>query len=105
MNRKKDIIKIINNISGRYSAYGVEMTTRGLAEALKKMAAKYQIRPEVLYPHSFRHLYAIEFLKRNSNISLLADLMGHASVSTTSIYLKLSKEEQMRQFNEAASRW
>lgn len=78
-------------------------TTRGISENIKRWAKKYGIRPEAAHPHSFRHLYAIEFLKRNSNISLLADLMGHSSVSTTSIYLRLSKEEQIKQFNEAVT--
>lgn len=85
------------------SRYGNEMTSRGVASRLNAMAKKYGIRKEVMHPHSFRHLYAIEFLKKNPNISLLADLMGHSSVATTSIYLKLSKEEQMRQFNEASN--
>ena len=83
--------------------YGKQMTTRGLATNIRHWAKKYGIRAEVAHPHSFRHLYAIEFLQHNSNISLLADLMGHSSVDTTSIYLKLSKEEQMRQFNEASN--
>lgn len=82
---------------------GSRMTTRGVSQNIKNWAEKYGIREEVAYPHSFRHLYAIEFLKNNSNIALLADLMGHSSVNTTSIYLKLSKEEQMRQFNEASN--
>lgn len=77
------------------------ISTRGVAENVKRWAKRYGIRTEVAHPHSFRHLYAIEFLKNNSNIALLADLMGHSDVSTTSIYLKLSKEEQMKQFNEA----
>lgn len=85
------------------SRYGTEMTSRGVATRLNSMADKYGIRKEVMHPHSFRHLFAIEFLKRNHNISLLADLMGHSSVSTTAIYLKLSKEEQMKQFNEASN--
>lgn len=85
------------------SKYGKQMTTRGLSQLIKNWAKKYGIRDEVAHPHSFRHLYAIEFLKQNPNISLLADLMGHSNVSTTSIYLKLSKEEQMRQFNEASN--
>ncbi|MBO5486952.1 MAG: tyrosine-type recombinase/integrase [Eubacterium sp.] len=84
------------------SRCGRQMTTRGVAQNIKTWAAKYEIRKEVAYPHSFRHLFAIEFLKRNPNISLLADLMGHSNVQTTSIYLKLSKEEQMKQFNEAS---
>lgn len=85
------------------SRYGKQMTERGVAQNIKNWAKKYGIREEVAHPHSFRHLYAIEFLKHNSNIALLADLMGHSSVNTTSIYLKLSKEEQMRQFNEASN--
>ena len=83
--------------------YGMQLSTRGIEQLVKNWCQKYGIRPEVAHPHSFRHLYAIEFLKYNSNISLLADLMGHASVDTTSIYLKLSREEQMRQFNEASN--
>lgn len=82
---------------------GQQMTARGFEQNIKNWAKKYGIREEVAHPHSFRHLYAIEFLKHNSNISLLADLMGHSSVNTTSIYLKLSKEEQMKQFNEASN--
>lgn len=83
---------------------GEQITARGISEDIKRWAKRYGIRSKVAHPHSFRHLYAIEFLKHNSNISLLADLMGHSSVNTTSIYLKLSKEEQMKQFN-AASNW
>ena len=69
------------------SKYSKQMTTRGLSQLIKNWAKKYGIRDEVAQPHSFRHLYAIEFLKQNPNIALLADLMGHSNVSTTSIYL------------------
>ena len=82
--------------------YGKQYTTKGVDTNIKKWAEKYGIRKEVAHAHAFRHLYAIEFLKRNSNISLLADLMGHSSVNTTAIYLKLSKEEQMKQLNMAS---
>lgn len=82
--------------------YGGALSSRGVEESIRKWAKKYGIRKEVAHPHAFRHLFALEFLKKNSNIALLADLMGHSSVSTTSIYLKLSREEQMRQFNEAS---
>lgn len=85
------------------SRYGGIMSTRGVAQQIKNWCKKYGVRDEVAHPHSFRHLYAIEFLKKNPNISLLADLMGHSNVGTTSIYLRLSKEEQMRQFNEASN--
>lgn len=83
--------------------FGEKYSERGISHNIKNWAKKYGVREEVAHPHAFRHLYAIEFLKRNPNISLLADLMGHSSVNTTSIYLKLSKEEQIKAFNEASN--
>lgn len=80
--------------------YGKQMTTRGLDSIIKK-CKKYGIREEILHAHAFRHLFAIQFLRRNKNIALLADLMGHESVDTTAIYLRLSAEEQKRQFNSS----
>lgn len=47
-----------------------------------------------MYPHSFRHRYAINFLKRFNDISLLADLLGHDSIETTRGYLMKSSQEQ-----------
>ncbi len=91
-------------VKGEYlfpNRYGEQLTTRGVARLIKDMADKYGIDRDVMYPHSFRHLFAIEFLKRNSNIALLADLMGHESVDTTAIYLKLSAKEQAEQLNKA----
>lgn len=85
------------------SKHGGQMTTRGVAENIKRWAKKYGIPQEVAHPHSFRHLFAIEFLKRNKDISLLSDLLGHESVDTTSIYLKMSSEKQREAFNEAVN--
>lgn len=81
--------------------YGNQMTTRGFAIMLQKHAKQYGIPLENAHPHSFRHLFAIEFLKRNSNISLLADLLGHSGVNTTMIYLRLSQEQQAEALNNA----
>lgn len=81
--------------------YGKQLSTRGVSGMIKAMADTYGIDRDVMYPHSFRHLFAIEFLKNNSNIALLADLMGHESVDTTAIYLRLSEKEQVEQLNNA----
>ena len=49
---------------------------------------------KVVYPHSFRHRYAKNFLEKYSDIALLADLMGHESIETTRIYLRRTASEQ-----------
>ncbi len=80
--------------------YGKQMTTRGL-DSIIKDCEKYGLRKEILHAHAFRHFFAVQFLKHNKNIALLADLMGHESVDTTAIYLRLSAAEQKRQLNDA----
>ena len=53
-----------------------------------------------MYPHSFRHRFAKNFLLRFNDISLLADLMGHESIETTRIYLTRSSKEQQKLLDE-----
>lgn len=74
--------------------FGERITTRGIAQQLKNFAAKYGLNPKVVYPHSFRHRYAKNFLEKFNDISLLADLMGHESIETTRIYLRRTATEQ-----------
>ncbi len=70
------------------------ITARGISQQLKNYATKYGIDPKVVYPHSFRHRFAKNFLDKYNDISLLADLMGHESIETTRIYLRKTASEQ-----------
>lgn len=74
--------------------YGERITTRGISQQLKNYADKYGIDKKVVYPHSFRHRYAKNFLEKYNDIALLADLMGHESIETTRIYLRRTASEQ-----------
>lgn len=76
--------------------FGNQITTRGIAQQLKHFAEKYGIKREVVYPHSFRHRFAKNFLDRFNDLALLADLMGHESIETTRIYLRRTASEQQK---------
>ena len=76
--------------------YGERITTRGISHQLKHFAQKYGIDKKVVYPHSFRHRFAKNFLERYNDIALLADLMGHESIETTRIYLRKTASEQQQ---------
>ena len=76
--------------------FGERITTRGIASQLKHFAEKYGMNREVVYPHSFRHRFAKNFLDRFNDIALLADLMGHESIETTRIYLRRTASEQQK---------
>ncbi len=70
------------------------ISARGISLGLKRAAHRYRVDQSVVYPHSFRHLFAKNFIERNPDIALLADLMGHESIETTRIYLRRTANEQ-----------
>lgn len=79
--------------------YGERITSRGIAGQLKRLAVRYGLDVNVIYPHSFRHRFAKSFLERYNDISMLADLMGHESIETTRIYLRKTSTEQQNIIN------
>lgn len=77
------------------------LTARGISLGLKRAAERYGVNPDVVYPHSFRHLFAKNFIAKNPDIAFLADLMGHDSIETTRIYLRRTAAEQRAAVDEA----
>lgn len=73
---------------------GRPICSETVRSGLTRLAERYGIPKQVMHPHSFRHYYAIEFLKRRNDIALLSDLLGHCSVDMTRIYLRQSQESQ-----------
>lgn len=67
---------------------------------LKYIGGQARVRKDKVYPHSFRHLFAKQWLRHNkNNILSLADLLGHSSLETTRIYTTLSTDEQRETIN------
>lgn len=83
--------------------WGRLISREGISMRLRKYAKEYGIDPKVVYPHSFRHRFAKNFLSKHNDISLLADLMGHESIETTRIYLRLTAGEQRNIVNEVVT--
>ena len=95
------------NVNSGYiflNRYGDCISSRGISIQLKHFAEKYGINRNVVYPHSFRHRFAKNFLEKFNDIALLADLMGHESIETTRIYLRRTATEQ-RQIVDKVVTW
>lgn len=82
---------------------GKPMTERGIAKALEMVARACGINPKVVHPHSFRHMFAKNFISRKCDLALLADILGHESLETTKIYLRCTSEEQKSLINDIVS--
>lgn len=68
---------------GRYSVRGLSWVMR---ETLKKTSIKKDVNL-----HSLRHTYATHLLEEGLNIVTLKDLLGHAEIATTMIYLHVAQ--------------
>ncbi|WP_294366691.1 tyrosine-type recombinase/integrase [uncultured Ruminococcus sp.] len=103
----QDIMPYLNTINDddyvMLNSRGRQMAKESVNAMLKKFSEKYGIPKEVMHAHAFRHFFAIEFLKRNSNIALLADVLGHGSVNVTQLYLRQSQQQQKEAIDEAVN--
>ena len=73
---------------GRYSVKGLSWVMR---ETLKKTS----ITKEVSL-HSLRHSYATHLLEQGLNIVTLKELLGHAEITTTMIYLHVAQCDMVK---------
>lgn len=64
---------------------------------LQALCRKAGVEGKRVFPHNFRHLFARAFYALEKDIAKLADLLGHASVETTRIYIMESGAEHTRQ--------
>jgi site-specific recombinase XerD len=68
---------------GRYSVKGLSWVMR---ENLKKTSIKKDVNL-----HSLRHSYATHLLEQGLNIVTLKELLGHADITTTMLYLHVAQ--------------
>ncbi len=70
---------------------GRTLTPRAVQRSIKKAATRAQIARNVT-PHKLRHTFATRLLNRGANLREVQDLMGHANLGTTEIYLHTETE-------------
>jgi site-specific recombinase XerD len=56
------------------------------------------------HPHRFRHTFASDMVRAGISLPALMQLMGHASISTTMIYVQVSPRDVMEQYARAVAR-
>lgn len=63
---------------------------------MKSLCEQAQVAPSKVFPHNLRHLFARTFYGIEKDIAKLADILGHASINTTRIYIVTTGAEHRR---------
>ena len=68
---------------------------------MKRIAGAARVNKAKVHAHSFRHLFAKEFMKDGKhNLAELADILGQNSIETTRIYVRTTNEEKRKMLEE-----
>ena len=76
---------------------GTPLSTRSIARLIEKYVRQLAMQRHVT-PHQFRHSFATHLLNNGADIRAVQEMLGHASLSTTQIYTRISKEKLMQAY-------
>lgn len=64
---------------------------------MKKIGMQSGVKPEKVFPHNLRHLFARVYYSMEKDLLRLSDILGHSNINTTRIYTMESGGNHVRQ--------
>jgi len=95
LNIRDFLLKNKNNNYLFLNHLGNKLTTRGIRDIIDKILLNSSLKLKIT-PHTFRHSFATMLLKEGCDLKSVQELLGHVSLSTTSIYTHITNEELKR---------
>ena len=96
--------KLIRYVKKQSIKSGMVFVTRGgkpvsrnnIWREMKALCEQANVSSRKVFPHNLRHLFARTFYGIEKDIAKLADILGHASINTTRIYIVTTGAEHKR---------
>jgi len=79
---------------------GKRLSDRG-ARNIVKFYATYTVGDSSIHPHTLRHAFATHLLSDGADLRAIQELLGHARLSTTQKYTKVSLEDLTRVYDKS----
>ena len=79
--------------------HGMGMTRQGFFKILKALLLEKGLNPDVS-PHTLRHSFATHLINRGADLRSIQEMLGHADISTTKIYTRVSDDKVLADYQE-----
>jgi site-specific recombinase XerD len=73
------------------------LTTSGVQAAIRKTMYRAGFHPPRNGPHTLRHTFGTEFIRRGGNPYTLQQILGHTTISTTMLYVHMARVDLIEQ--------
>lgn len=86
------------------SVRGRRLSRQAVFNVVREAAAASGIRTEKVSPHVLRHSAATHMVERGADLRTVQELLGHATISTTQVYTRVSSTHLLEIYMEAHPR-
>ena len=91
-----DLVELhFNNTAGNEDVFNIQEKT--IAYYCNTLSENLDIH---ITPHTFRHSFAVMYLKKGGNSKNLQSLLGHKSRVSTAIYEQMTDEDRENEFRK-----
>lgn len=100
---RKYLVKTKSEIILFLNCQGKPLTRQGFWKIIKSYTKKANIE-KTITPHTLRHSFATHLIQNGADLKSVQEMLGHSDISTTQVYMNLSKNKIKDVYNKTHPR-